>query len=64
MSNFVIGPSTTTLLVGGELTAIDPAIMQSCLREGRGYTMAYDEATRSLSLRDALAFLPRAFAPD
>jgi hypothetical protein len=31
--------------------------MQSCLREGRGYSMAYDAATRSLSLRDALAFL-------
>jgi dienelactone hydrolase len=61
--NFVMGPSTVTLLVGGELTPIDPAIMQSCLREGRGYTMAYDEAIRSLSLRDALAFLRRSLRP-
>jgi dienelactone hydrolase len=58
--SFVMGPSTTTLLVGGELTPIDPAIMQSCLSEGRGYTMAYDEAMRAKALDDTLAFLRRA----
>jgi dienelactone hydrolase len=58
--SFVMGPSTMTLLVGGELTQIDPTIMQSCLREGRGYTMAYDEAMRAKALGDALGFLRRA----
>jgi dienelactone hydrolase len=56
---FVMGPSTVTLLVGGELVPIDPNILQGCMREGRGYSMAYDAATRSLSLSDALAFLRR-----
>ncbi len=37
--------------------------MQSCLREGRGYTMAHDEAIRSLSLSDALAFLRKTLGP-
>ena len=52
-----MGSSTMTLLVGGELTPIDPTIMQGCLREGRGYTMAYDEAMRARALEDALGFL-------
>jgi dienelactone hydrolase len=57
--SFVMGPSTVTLLVGGELTPIDPTIMQSCLREGRGYTMAYDEAMRAKALDDTRGFLRR-----
>jgi len=61
--SFVMGPSTVTLLVGGELVPVDPNIMQGCTREGRGYSMAYDAATRSLSLRDALAFLRKNLSP-
>jgi hypothetical protein len=34
--------------------------MQACLKEGWGYTMAYDAAIRSQSTRDALAFLEKA----
>lgn len=31
--------------------------MQSCMKDGRGYTMGYDEAIRTKSVRDAIAFL-------
>jgi hypothetical protein len=37
--------------------------MQACLKEGQGYTMAYDAAVRAESLRDALAFLVKALRP-
>ena len=37
--------------------------MQTCLKEGWGYTMGYDAAVRAESLRDALAFLSKALRP-
>jgi dienelactone hydrolase len=56
----LLGASLPTLLVEGHERPIEAAIMQTCLKEGQGYTMAYDEAVRTESTRDALAFLERA----
>jgi hypothetical protein len=37
--------------------------MQACLKDGGGYPMAYDEATRWASLRDAIVFLRKNLGP-
>lgn len=56
----LLGPSQAVLLVEGHEKPIEAAVMQACLKEGWGYTMAYDAAIRSKSTRDALAFLEKA----
>ena len=37
--------------------------MQSCLKEGRGYSMGYDAAARARSTDEAVAFLRKSLGP-
>ena len=53
----LLGSARPTLLIGGQEKPLDPAVMQSCLKDGPGYTMGYDEAARDKSTRETLAFL-------
>ena len=59
----LLGESVPALLMGGQAKPIEASIMQACLRDGRGYTMAYDEAIRAASVRDAVAFLRKNAGP-
>lgn len=59
----LLGPPPPVVLVESHERPIDPALMQACLKEGQGYTMAYDAAVRAESLRDALAFLVKVLRP-
>jgi dienelactone hydrolase len=59
----LIGPSGPALLVDGRPAPLPPTGLRDCVREGRGYTMAYDEAERSKALSDTLAFLRRVLMP-
>jgi|EndMetStandDraft_8_1072994.scaffolds.fasta_scaffold58128_4 dienelactone hydrolase len=56
----LLGPSQVALLVQGHERPIEATVMQACLKEGWGYTMAYDAAVHGESTRDVLAFLERA----
>lgn len=47
----------TLLLIGGQEKPIERDLMARCTKEGRGYTMGYDEAIRAASLSDATTFL-------
>ena len=60
---FILMGQSPALLVGGQSMPIDPTIMQTCLKDGRGYSMAYDEAVRATALGDAVAFLKRNLGP-
>ena len=53
------GRPTRAVLVDGRERPIDPTLMQICLKEGQGYTMAYDAGARDDALRDAVAFLSK-----
>ena len=53
----LLGPSPPALLVDGHERRIEGTVMQACLKDGQGYTMAYDESVRAASLRDTLVFL-------
>jgi hypothetical protein len=55
----LLGPSQPALLIDGRGRPIEATVMQACLKEGWGYTMAYDAAVRSESTRDTLAFLEK-----
>jgi dienelactone hydrolase len=59
----LLGSGRLTFLVDGEQRPLEPDVMQTCLKEGRGYSMAYDEAIRAQSTRDALAFLLNKLRP-
>jgi dienelactone hydrolase len=59
----LLGSARPTLLVGGQERALEPATMQTCLKEGRGYTMAYDEPARAKSTRETIAFLLKRLGP-
>jgi dienelactone hydrolase len=59
----LLGPSPPTLLVDGRPKPLDPTVMRACLQEGRGYSMAYDAATRAKSTDDAVAFLLKNLRP-
>jgi dienelactone hydrolase len=59
----LVSGARPALLVDGQEKPLELSILQSCLREGRGYSMAYDEAIRTRSTRDALAFLLKALRP-
>jgi dienelactone hydrolase len=59
----LVGGSRPALLIDGQEKPLEPGVLQSCLREGQGYSMAYDEAIRAQSTRDALAFLLKALRP-
>jgi dienelactone hydrolase len=59
----LIGSLRPTLLVNGRETLLDPNIMQTCLKEGRGYSMGYDAAARARSTDETKAFLRKSLAP-
>jgi len=59
----ILGSAQPTLLVGGQEKPMDLSVMQTCLREGRGYTMAFDESARARSTGETLAFLLRKLQP-
>jgi hypothetical protein len=42
---------------------MDPSAFQTCLKNGQGYTMGYDEAARAKSTRETVAFLVKALRP-
>jgi hypothetical protein len=42
---------------------MDPDVMQTCLKDGQGYAMAYDEPARAKSTRETVAFLVKALRP-
>jgi dienelactone hydrolase len=58
----LISSATPMFLVDGKPMSMPPTGLRDCVREGSGYTMAYDEAMRSKALSDTLAFLGRALA--
>ena len=55
--HFLLGADRPALLVDGQARPMDLNLVQTCLKEGQGYSMAYDEQVRAESTRDALAFL-------
>jgi dienelactone hydrolase len=59
----MMGGSAPTLLVGGKLVPLERGSLVDCVREGRGYTMGYDEVARTMALRDTLLFLRRNLDP-
>ena len=59
----LLGPSRPALLISGREAPMDPNVMQSCLKDGQGYTMAYDESARAKSTRETVAFLVKALRP-
>lgn len=59
----LLGSSSVELLVEGHERPIELEVMKTCLKEGRGYTMAYDAGVRAQSARDVLAFLSKALRP-
>jgi dienelactone hydrolase len=59
----LLGSSRPTLLIGGQEKPMELAALQSCLKDGRGYTMAYDESARAKSTRETVAFLLKALRP-
>jgi len=59
----LLGPSRTALLISGREAPMDPKVMQSCLKDGQGYTMAYDESARAKSARETVDFLVKALRP-
>jgi len=59
----LLGSRGPALLIGGRAEPFDPNAISSCLREGQGYSMAYDAELRAKSTVDALAFLRRQLMP-
>ena len=59
----LLGPWPPVLLVEGQARPIEPALLQTCQKEGQGYAMAYDAGARAESLRETLAFLLKALRP-
>jgi dienelactone hydrolase len=53
----LLGSARPTLLVGGQERPMDVDALRTCLKEGRGYSMAYDESVRARSTSDVVAFL-------
>jgi dienelactone hydrolase len=59
----LLGSGGPALLINGGTEPIDPKTIGSCVREGQGYSMAYDAELRARSTADALAFLRRQLMP-
>ena len=59
----LLGPLRPALLISGREAPMDPDVMQTCLKDGQGYTMAYDESARAKSTRETVAFLVKALRP-
>src|SRR5258708_27094331 len=59
----LLGSARPTLLMGGQEKPLEPAVMQACLKEAAGYTMAYVESARSKSTHETLDFLSKRLRP-
>jgi len=59
----LLGPSRLALLISGREAPMDPSAFQTCLKNGQGYTMGYDETARARSTRETVAFLVKALRP-
>jgi dienelactone hydrolase len=55
----LLGPSRPAVLVGGRDSPLEPDAMRTCLQEGRGYTMGYDEEARDKAAAQTVDFLVR-----
>ncbi len=56
----LLGPDRPTLLIEGEERPLDPGVLRTCLKGGRGYTMAYDGIARTRAIDESVAFLRKA----
>ena len=59
----LLGPSRPALLISGREAPMDPSAFQTCLKNGQGYAMGYDEAARAKCTRETVAFLVKALRP-
>jgi dienelactone hydrolase len=59
----LLGPSRPALLISGREAPMDPNAFQTCLKDGQGYSMGYDESARAKSTRETVAFLVKALRP-
>jgi dienelactone hydrolase len=59
----LFGRGAPTMLVDGRAQPLDPDALAACQAAGSGYTMGFDEATRTRSTADTLAFLQRHLDP-
>lgn len=59
----LLGSARPMLLIDGQEKPLEPAVMQACLKDGRGYTMAYDDSARARSIRETVGFLRRQLRP-
>jgi dienelactone hydrolase len=59
----LLGPSRSALLIGGREAPMDINVMQTCLKDGQGYTMAYDESARAKSTHETVDFLVKVLRP-
>ena len=59
----LLGPSRSALLISGREAPMDPNVMQTCLKDGQGYTMAYGEVARARSIRETMDFLVKVLRP-
>jgi len=50
-------------LLHGRAQPLDPDALAACVAAGQGYTVAFDETTRTKSTADTLAFLQRHLNP-
>jgi dienelactone hydrolase len=59
----LLGSTQPALLVDGQERPMDVAALRACLKEGRGYTMAYDALARARSTRETVDFLLKELRP-
>jgi dienelactone hydrolase len=59
----LLGSSRPAVLVDGRASPLDPAAWQACLKEGQGYSMAFDAPTRTRSMHDTSEFLRKLQRP-
>jgi dienelactone hydrolase len=59
----LLGPSQPALLISGQEAPMDPNAFRTCLKDGQGYTMAYDESARAKSTRETVDFLVKSLRP-
>ena len=60
----LLGPSPPALLISGREAPIAPDVMQACLKDGQGYTIAYNELARARSTRETMDFLAKVLRPE
>jgi dienelactone hydrolase len=59
----LLGPSRPALLISGREAPMDPGAFQTCLKDGQGYGMGYDESARAKSTRETVDFLVKVLRP-